>query len=67
MTIITTHVLNDKTKSKQLQIFSKITTLPGISLSTSYWEPRLRAYQDHKIELSPALMKINYMDFTYAK
>lgn len=66
-TVSTTHIFKDPTKPQQLQLFSHITTLPGLSISASYLEPRIRAYDDHTTELSPTLKKIHYMDFTYAK
>jgi hypothetical protein len=45
--------------------FSKITTIPGLALSTSYLEPRVREYSKYSIYLYPGLLKIDNMDFVY--
>jgi hypothetical protein len=62
-----TVMLTNKTKTEDLKAFNQIIKLPTISLSTSYLEPRLRAYDDQKTELYPTLKEINYMDFVYGK
>jgi hypothetical protein len=45
--------------------FSKITTIPGLALSTSYLEPRVREYSKYSNVLYPSLFKIDNMDFVY--
>jgi len=60
-------LLTHKTQIEDLKTFNKIVKLPTIALSTSYLEPKLRAYNQQKTKLHPTLKKINYMDFVYGK
>jgi len=44
---------------------SSLTTIPGISLSTLGFEPRIREYKDFSHTIYPEQKKINYLDFVY--
>jgi len=62
--VFTTSILMPYDYSKDIA-FSKITTIPGLALSTSYLEPRVREYSKYSIYLYPGLLKIDNMDFVY--
>tara|TARA_B100001063_G_scaffold219454_1_gene223581 strand:+ start:2300 stop:2437 length:138 start_codon:yes stop_codon:yes gene_type:complete len=42
-----------------------LTKTPGISFSTSEFEPKIRVYEDFSHIIYPEQRKINYLDFVY--
>jgi len=49
----------------QLNNFAKITKLPSIVKSVSYFEPRFIEYDDYSYALYPELHEPSYMRFVY--
>jgi hypothetical protein len=50
-----------------IEQFSTVTGLPGISLSVLYYEPEVRLYKDFSGVIYPDMKPISYMDFVYAR
>ncbi len=53
-------------QTSSLSLVAAVTRLPGPSLSVSYFEPRIRHYQDYSSTFFPGMQPLNTMDFVYA-
>ena len=51
----------------QLETFSGLTTLPGVSLSRAYYEVSPYAYGTHSLNSYVELPPIDSMDYVYAR
>jgi len=56
-----------KERQNSIENLTKITHLPGITLSTSYLENRVIYYEDNSNTLYPKMKNYSQMDFVYAK
>ena len=54
-------------KNSYTKYISDITKLPNLSYGTSYYEPRIKEYEDFSYKFYPSQKKISYMDFIYEK
>jgi len=57
-------LLHSFTKNKEQLNISAITHLPSLSLSTSYLEPRFRAYNE-ELGLYPKMQTLDFLEFVY--
>lgn len=53
--------------NSSLALVTKVTRLPGVAFSVSYFEPRVREYGDYSQTFFPGMLPINYLDFVYAQ
>lgn len=58
-------ISNNIQKNKDLNSFTKVTKLPGIVRSVSYFEPRFKEYKDYSTTLYPKNTNINYLGLIY--
>lgn len=54
-------------REKQIQIFTQVTKLPHIALSTSSFQKRVLYYDDYSNKLYPQMKQDNKMDYIYAQ
>ena len=54
-------------RSTSIADVAEVSRLPGLALSVSFYEPRVRAYRDTSDLFYPSMQPINSMDFVYAQ
>lgn len=63
--IVNFSFFNSEKHTVEISHFTKLSLLPGIVKSVSYFEPRFAEYEDVSTHFFTDIEAINYMKFTY--